>query len=213
MGSFCFFLTLQHVVAFEFDQKVSKSHYKIDLIVCSKCWLYYVQINVNFFSYVCRSPLENSTKITGHSFPFSFHRRIFDAPWKQGVPEGMFKVKVCHFLCYFFSLLFFRVWRIVTELASGFWGSSCVICSGWNKEIELYIRSNSASPTAGKISSLSAAAWLCLSVKDKYTISPCRAPRHCPRLSQWQLNSFLIKGELVRLNCNLMQIWSRNDSQ
>lgn len=54
---------------------------------------------------------------------------------------------------------------------------------------------------------------LCLSVKDKYTISPYIVPRCGPRLSHWQLNSFLIIGELVRLNSNLMQIWSRNDSQ
>lgn len=59
----------------------------------------------------------------------------------------------------------------------------------------------------------SAATWLCLAVKDKCIVSPCRALRRGPRLSQWQLNSFLIKGELVRLSCNLMQIWSRNDSQ
>lgn len=58
-----------------------------------------------------------------------------------------------------------------------------------------------------------ASTWLCLAAKDKCTVSPSRALRRGPRLSQWQLNSFLIKGELVRLNCNLMQIWSRNDSQ
>lgn len=50
-------------------------------------------------------------------------------------------------------------------------------------------------------------------VKDKYNLPPWRAVRRGPRLSQWQLNDFLIKGELVRLNGNLMQIWSRNDSQ
>lgn len=50
-------------------------------------------------------------------------------------------------------------------------------------------------------------------IKDKCTLSPRRALRRGPRLSQWQLNGFLINGELVRLNCNLMQIWSRNDSQ
>lgn len=52
-----------------------------------------------------------------------------------------------------------------------------------------------------------------LPLKDKCTFPPRRALRRGLSLSRRQLNGFLIKGELVRLNCNLMQIWSRNDSQ
>lgn len=51
------------------------------------------------------------------------------------------------------------------------------------------------------------------SVKRQIQSSTLESSKMWPRLSQWQLNGVLIKGELVQLNGNLMQIWSHNDSQ